>query len=174
MRLKTHLFQFIKQCEFFDDPTILPGKTLSGIYSYKIYRLKSKVPWVLQKVYLKSVAPCDTVRIMQRIISAVSRTSFRGPRGKLECVPLLQNNPDGIIQSLRNWPGLLGQRTWSSWSEGGVDPSLRPRRSGPSILSLESVSKSFSCCYMIGGRSRANPGDAVASNETPPVVNLPD
>lgn len=43
--------EFIKQCEFFDDPTILPGKTLSGIYSYKIYRLKSKVPWVLQKLF---------------------------------------------------------------------------------------------------------------------------
>lgn len=132
MRLKTHLFQFIKQCEFFDDPTILPGKTLSGIYSYKIYRLKSKVPWVLQKVYLKSVAPCDAVRIMQRIISAVSRTSFRGPRGKLECVPLLQNNPDGIIQSLRKLAG-------SSWSEDLIVLVRLRRRTLPPTKTIRSL-----------------------------------
>ncbi|WKX90806.1 hypothetical protein Q1695_009562 [Nippostrongylus brasiliensis] len=42
--------EFVKQCDFFDDTTITPGKSLSGIYSYKIYKVKSKVPWVLQKL----------------------------------------------------------------------------------------------------------------------------
>ncbi|KHJ93758.1 hypothetical protein OESDEN_06325 [Oesophagostomum dentatum] len=48
--------KFIKQCEFFDDSTILAGKALCGTYTYKIYRLKSKSPWVLQKV--STVHPC--------------------------------------------------------------------------------------------------------------------
>ncbi|KAK6730531.1 hypothetical protein RB195_007160 [Necator americanus] len=43
--------EFVKQYDFFDDPSILPGKTLSGTYTYKIYRLKSKAPWVLQKIF---------------------------------------------------------------------------------------------------------------------------
>ncbi|KAK5971123.1 hypothetical protein GCK32_006740, partial [Trichostrongylus colubriformis] len=43
-------FQFLKQYEFFDDTTIKEGKTLSGIYTYKIYRVKSKMPWILQKL----------------------------------------------------------------------------------------------------------------------------
>ncbi|VDO36820.1 unnamed protein product [Haemonchus placei] len=42
--------EFVKQYDFFDDTTIKPGKKLSGIYSYKIYRVKSKVPWILQKL----------------------------------------------------------------------------------------------------------------------------
>ncbi|KAK5967841.1 hypothetical protein GCK32_014217 [Trichostrongylus colubriformis] len=42
--------EFLKQYEFFDDTTIKEGKTLSGIYTYKIYRVKSKMPWILQKL----------------------------------------------------------------------------------------------------------------------------
>ncbi|KAK6045294.1 phosphatidylinositol transfer protein, partial [Cooperia oncophora] len=41
---------FLKQYDFFDDETITPGRKLSGIYTYKIYRCKSKMPWILQKL----------------------------------------------------------------------------------------------------------------------------
>ncbi|CAB3407412.1 unnamed protein product [Caenorhabditis bovis] len=41
--------EFLKQ-EDFTSTSILPGKKLTGIYTYKIYRLRSKAPWVLQKL----------------------------------------------------------------------------------------------------------------------------
>uniref|UniRef100_A0A158PBW3 Phosphatidylinositol transfer protein n=1 Tax=Angiostrongylus cantonensis TaxID=6313 RepID=A0A158PBW3_ANGCA len=40
----------LKQHSFCNDTTILPDKSLSGLYSYKIYRLKSRAPWALQKL----------------------------------------------------------------------------------------------------------------------------
>ncbi|KJH53223.1 phosphatidylinositol transfer protein [Dictyocaulus viviparus] len=42
--------EFIKQYNFYDDPNICPGKSLSGFYTRKIYRLKSRAPWALQKL----------------------------------------------------------------------------------------------------------------------------
>ncbi|CAI5438507.1 unnamed protein product [Caenorhabditis angaria] len=41
--------EFLKQEEFTSDE-LLKGKTVSGIYTYKIYRLRSKAPWILQKI----------------------------------------------------------------------------------------------------------------------------
>uniref|UniRef100_A0A8R1DNM9 Phosphatidylinositol transfer protein N-terminal domain-containing protein n=1 Tax=Caenorhabditis japonica TaxID=281687 RepID=A0A8R1DNM9_CAEJA len=41
--------EFLKQEDFTSD-TIRPGHTVSGTYTKKIYRLRSKAPWVLQKL----------------------------------------------------------------------------------------------------------------------------
>ncbi|CAD6197833.1 unnamed protein product [Caenorhabditis auriculariae] len=41
--------EFIKQKDF-TSTTLLPGKTVSGTYTYKIYHLRSKAPWILQKM----------------------------------------------------------------------------------------------------------------------------
>ncbi|CAI4223195.1 unnamed protein product [Auanema sp. JU1783] len=41
--------QFLKQEEFTSDD-IVPGKRLNGTYTYKLYKLRSKAPWFMQKV----------------------------------------------------------------------------------------------------------------------------
>ncbi|CAI2322221.1 unnamed protein product [Caenorhabditis sp. 36 PRJEB53466] len=41
--------EFLVQEEFTSD-TLLPGKTVTGTYTKKIYRLRSKAPWFLQKL----------------------------------------------------------------------------------------------------------------------------
>lgn len=41
--------EFLVQEDFTSD-TLLPGQTVTGTYTKKIYRLRSKAPWVLQKL----------------------------------------------------------------------------------------------------------------------------
>ncbi|CAJ0937619.1 unnamed protein product, partial [Mesorhabditis belari] len=45
--------EILKQEEFESDD-LRPGEHLEGIYTYKIYRIKSKVPWLLQKMLPES------------------------------------------------------------------------------------------------------------------------
>lgn len=51
--IRAHLhwkcLQFLVQ-EDFTSNTLRPGQTVSGTYTKKIYRLRSKAPWVLQKL----------------------------------------------------------------------------------------------------------------------------
>uniref|UniRef100_A0A1I7WNC4 Phosphatidylinositol transfer protein n=1 Tax=Heterorhabditis bacteriophora TaxID=37862 RepID=A0A1I7WNC4_HETBA len=42
------MFKFLKH-ESFISNTLCPGRTVSGIYTHNIYRLRSKAPWALQK-----------------------------------------------------------------------------------------------------------------------------
>ncbi|KAI6219641.1 Phosphatidylinositol transfer protein alpha isoform [Aphelenchoides besseyi] len=41
--------EVVKQ-EPFNSTTLCPGQTLSGMYTYKIYRVRSKVPWFFRKM----------------------------------------------------------------------------------------------------------------------------
>lgn len=45
-----HLCPQVITQEPFESSTVRPGHQLSGMYTYKIYELRSKLPWVFRKV----------------------------------------------------------------------------------------------------------------------------
>lgn len=47
--VKDQIFQVLKQ-ESFKSDTVRPEHNLTGTYTHKIYRLKSKMPWIIQKL----------------------------------------------------------------------------------------------------------------------------
>uniref|UniRef100_A0A914Q8M4 Phosphatidylinositol transfer protein n=1 Tax=Panagrolaimus davidi TaxID=227884 RepID=A0A914Q8M4_9BILA len=50
--------EILKQ-EAFTSAEIRPGQTLSGVYTHKLYHLKSKMPWIVRKLFPESAMVLD-------------------------------------------------------------------------------------------------------------------